>query len=126
MLLTKYFQEPHSVTSLSAVGPRTTSGERVNGAVAGDSGQTRVQPVRNVVAATVPSRPSAASVSSAAAQPAVSVPPQSPESVPLSAIVADANSQRNYMQTENQASLGVYYIIKCSELCFVLVVLIRK
>ncbi|KAM7514013.1 hypothetical protein LguiA_003596 [Lonicera macranthoides] len=75
----------------TAVGPRTTNGERVNGAVAGDSGQTRVLPVRNVVAAAVPSRPSAASVSNAAEQPAVSVPPQAPESVPLSTVVAEDN-----------------------------------
>ncbi|XVE56243.1 hypothetical protein DITRI_Ditri03aG0222700 [Diplodiscus trichospermus] len=88
---------------VSAVGNRTSNGEGVQGERGNNagSGSMRVLPVRNVIAAAVPSR--AAVAASSAAQSA------SAESS-LSSIVAEVNSRiRNFvsnMQGENQVSSG--------------------
>uniref|UniRef100_A0A5B6ZTG7 Ubiquitin-like domain-containing protein n=1 Tax=Davidia involucrata TaxID=16924 RepID=A0A5B6ZTG7_DAVIN len=96
----------------TAVGTRANNGEgiqgqRVNGTGSGDSGQTRVLPVRNVVAATIPSRPPV-SVSSAS-QPGVPVSQPPPDSASLSSVIAEVNSRiRNFVDSmsENQAPSG--------------------
>ena len=96
--------------TVSAVGPRASNagaqGERVNQTGSGDSGQARVLPVRNVIAAAVSSRPSVTS----APQTGVSgaQPPQ--DSALLSPLIAEVNSRiRNLvdnMRNENQAPSG--------------------
>ncbi|GMY28139.1 large proline-rich protein bag6-B-like isoform X1 [Fagus crenata] len=108
----------HAGTSLapmvSGVGTRAsnvegTQGERRNGAGSGDSGATRVLPMRSVIATAVP-RPSSVA-SSGAAQPglvSVSQPPS--DSVSLSAVMSGVNSRiRNFvgsLQGDNMVSLG--------------------
>lgn len=111
----------HAGTSLAplvaAVGTRGNGdgfqGERPSGTGSNDSGASRAIPVRNIIAAAVPSRPSAAAVSHAA-QPVsggsasgVSASQSPPDSVSLSSLLAEVNSQiRNLvggMQGENTA-----------------------
>ncbi|XVE94459.1 hypothetical protein REPUB_Repub02eG0010500 [Reevesia pubescens] len=88
---------------LSAVGNRTSNGEGVQGDRGNNagSGSTRVLPVRNVIATTVPAR-STGEVSSAA--------PSAPIDSSLSSVVAEVNSRlRNFvsnMQGENQVASG--------------------
>lgn len=100
---------------LSAVGPRTTSGEGMpgdlgSGISSADPGQPRVLPVRNIVTAAVPSQPSVVSVTNAA-QSGDNLSQQSASSVPLSTIIAGVGSQiRNYlgnMQSQDLGSSGV-------------------
>uniref|UniRef100_A0A5B6ZUL4 Ubiquitin-like domain-containing protein n=1 Tax=Davidia involucrata TaxID=16924 RepID=A0A5B6ZUL4_DAVIN len=97
----------------TAVGTRGTNGEgiqgeRVNGTGSGDSDETRVLPVRNVIAAAIPSQPPV-SISSGS-QPGISVSQPPPNSVSLSTVVAEVNSRiRNFvynMRSENQAPSG--------------------
>ncbi|XP_057469973.1 LOW QUALITY PROTEIN: ubiquitin-like domain-containing protein CIP73 [Actinidia eriantha] len=95
---------------VSAVGPRASNagaqGERVNQTGSGDSGQARVLPVRNVIAAAVSSRPSVTSASQTGVSGAQ--PPQ--DSALLSPLIAEVNSRiRNLvdnMRNENQAPSG--------------------
>lgn len=102
---------------VAAVGTRGNGdgfqGERPSGTGSNDSGASRAIPVRNIIAAAVPSRPSAAAVSHAA-QPVsggsasgVSASQSPPDSVSLSSLLAEVNSQiRNLvggMQGENTA-----------------------
>ncbi|XP_057974336.1 uncharacterized protein LOC131162162 isoform X3 [Malania oleifera] len=86
-----------------------TQGENANGTGSTESGPARVLPVRNVIAATIPSRPSGVTVSSAA-QPGVPVSQAPPDSASLSDIVAEVNSRiRNFVDNirgENQGSTG--------------------
>ncbi|KAF5955937.1 hypothetical protein HYC85_008793 [Camellia sinensis] len=100
-------------TIVSAVGPRASNAEGVQGEPgnrtgSGDSGQTRVLPLRNVIAAAVPSRPSVTTSSTSQTVVSVSQPP--PDSVPLSTVISEVNSRiRNYvdnMRSENQAPSG--------------------
>lgn len=69
-------------------------GERRNEAGSSDLGASRMLPARNIIAPTVPARPSGLQISSAA-QPgpgiAVTQPPSG--SVSLSSVLADVNSQ---------------------------------
>ncbi|CAL5332061.1 unnamed protein product [Camellia sinensis] len=97
----------------TAVGPRASNAEGVQGEPgnrtgSGDSGQTRVLPLRNVIAAAVPSRPSVTTSSTSQTVVSVSQPP--PDSVPLSTVISEVNSRiRNYvdnMRSENQAPSG--------------------
>ncbi|XP_052200809.1 ubiquitin-like domain-containing protein CIP73 isoform X2 [Diospyros lotus] len=97
----------------TAVGPRTSNvegvhGEHVNRSGSGDSGQTRVLPVRNVIAAVVPSRPPVTVSSASQTGFSVSQPP--PDSLPLSNVIAEVNSRiRNFVddrQSENLAPSG--------------------
>lgn len=69
-------------------------GERRNGAGSGDSGVTRVLPMRNVIATTVPSQPSGVA-SSGVAHPGLGVSVSEPpsDSVSLSSLVSEVNSQ---------------------------------
>ncbi|KAG8654518.1 hypothetical protein MANES_05G140700v8 [Manihot esculenta] len=112
----------HAGTSLapvvSAIGTRAsngegTQGERGNGTGSGGSGSVRVLPVRNVIAAAVPSHSTGAAVSvSNAAQPGLGVSISQPQSDPtsLSSVIAEVNSRlRNLvgtMQGENQHASG--------------------
>lgn len=68
--------------------------ERRNGAGSNDLGASRMLPVRNIIAAAVPSHPSGVPISSAA-QPgpgiAVTQPPS--DSVSLSSVLSEVNSQ---------------------------------
>ncbi|XP_015884147.1 ubiquitin-like domain-containing protein CIP73 isoform X1 [Ziziphus jujuba] len=84
---------------VSAVGARGSNGEgmlaeRRNGAGSNDLGASRMLPVRNIIAAAVPSHPSGVPISSAA-QPgpgiAVTQPPS--DSVSLSSVLSEVNSQ---------------------------------
>ncbi|CAL5349488.1 unnamed protein product [Camellia sinensis] len=97
----------------TAVGPRASNaegvqGEHVNRTGPGDSGQTQVLPVRTFIAAAVPSQSSF--IVSSASQNGVSVLQPPPDSVPLSTVIAEVNSQiRNFvenMQSENQSPSG--------------------
>ncbi|THG05614.1 hypothetical protein TEA_000799 [Camellia sinensis var. sinensis] len=100
-------------TIVSAVGPRASNAEGVQGEPgnrtgSADSGQTRVLPLRNVIAAAVPSRLSVTTSSTSQTGVSVSQPP--PDSVPLSTVISEVNSRiRNYvdnMRSENQAPSG--------------------
>ncbi|KAF5455692.1 hypothetical protein F2P56_025242 [Juglans regia] len=109
----------HAGTSLapivSAVGTRASNaegmqGERRNGAGSGDSGAARVLPMRNVIATTVPSRPSSVA-SSGVAQPGLGVsvaePPSDSVSLPS---ISEVNSRiRNFfgnLQGDGMVSSG--------------------
>ncbi|KAL0016866.1 hypothetical protein SO802_003935 [Lithocarpus litseifolius] len=109
----------HAGTSLapivSAVGTRAsnaegTQGERRNGAGSGDSGATRVLPLRSVLATAVPSRPGGVA-NSGVAQPGqftVSQPPS--DSVSLSSVMSEGYSRISNlvgnMQGDNMVSSG--------------------
>ncbi|KAG2698212.1 hypothetical protein I3760_07G140300 [Carya illinoinensis] len=110
----------HAGTSLapivSTVGTRASNaegmlGERRNGAGSGDSGATRVLPMRNVIATTVPSRPSGVA-SSGVAQPGLGVSVSEPpsDSVSLSSVISEVNSRiRNFvgnLQGDGMVSSG--------------------
>ncbi|XP_059459775.1 ubiquitin-like domain-containing protein CIP73 isoform X2 [Corylus avellana] len=98
----------HAGTSLapivSAVGARASNvegmqGEHRSAAGSGDSGATRVLPMRNVFATAVPSRPSGVA-SSGVAQPGlgVSVSQRPADSVSLSSVISEVNSRiRNFV-----------------------------
>lgn len=106
---------------LSTIGTRASNGDGVQGErrnatgsteLAG-SGSVRVLPVRNIIAAAVPSRPTAAAISTVAQPgPGLSVPQLSANSGLLSSVVDQVNSQiRNFvgnMQGENQVPSGRY------------------
>ncbi|KAJ1424208.1 Ubiquitin-like domain superfamily [Sesbania bispinosa] len=110
----------HAGTSLtpivSAIGSRPNNGEGTrsenrNEPGLGDSGSTRVLPVRNVISATLPSNPPGVGVASSTQTgfgTSTSQPP--PDSVPISSIVAEINSRlRNSignMQGENTVLSG--------------------
>ncbi|KAF3957076.1 hypothetical protein CMV_017871 [Castanea mollissima] len=88
----------HAGTSLapivSAVGTRAsnaegTHGERRNGAGSGDSGATRVLPLRSVIATAVPSRPGGVANSSVAQPGLVSVSQPPSDSVSLSSVMSE-------------------------------------
>ncbi|XP_015884148.1 ubiquitin-like domain-containing protein CIP73 isoform X3 [Ziziphus jujuba] len=91
---------PRSVNiHIHTVGARGSNGEgmlaeRRNGAGSNDLGASRMLPVRNIIAAAVPSHPSGVPISSAA-QPgpgiAVTQPPS--DSVSLSSVLSEVNSQ---------------------------------
>lgn len=100
---------------LSTIGTRASSGDGVQGERrnATGSGSVRVLPVRNIIAAAVPSRPTAAAISTVAQPgPGLSVPQLSANSGLLSSVVDQVNSQiRNFvgnMQGENQVPSGRY------------------
>lgn len=100
---------------VSAVGTRAsnvegTQGERRNGAGSGDSGATRVLPLRSVIATAVPSR-SGGVANSGVAQPglvSVSQPPS--DSVSLSSVMSEGYHRiRNLvgnMEGDNMVSSG--------------------
>lgn len=99
---------------VSGVGARTnnregTQGERANGTGAGNSGQSRVQPVRNVNITTVLPRPSVVAVSGSVG-PSVGVSMSPPDFFPISTVLSEVNSQiRNLagnVHSEPQASPG--------------------
>ncbi|KAE8057334.1 hypothetical protein FH972_014035 [Carpinus fangiana] len=110
----------HAGTSLapivSAVGARASNvegmqGEHRSAAGSGDSGATRVLPMRNVFAGAVPSRPTGVA-SSGVAQPGlgVSVSQRPADSVSLSSVISEVNSRiRNFvgnLQGEGMVSSG--------------------
>ncbi|KAK9270350.1 hypothetical protein L1049_025929 [Liquidambar formosana] len=108
----------HAGTSLgpivSGVGTRASNvdgmqGEHVNGTGSGDSGAAR--PVRNVLAAAVPTRPNVVATSVGAPSGlGVSISQPPPDSVSLSTVIAEVNSQiRNFvdnMRGTNQNPSG--------------------
>ncbi|XP_031260810.1 ubiquitin-like domain-containing protein CIP73 isoform X1 [Pistacia vera] len=113
----------HAGTALapvvSAVGTRGSNGDGVQGERSNNTGSAdssgpvplRMLPVRNVIAAAVPSRPAGIAISTGT-QPGLgfSVSPQPANSVLLSSVINEVNSQiRNLvgnMQGENQVSSG--------------------
>ncbi|KAL5185831.1 Large proline-rich protein BAG6 [Glycine soja] len=93
----------HAGTSLapivSAIGSRANNGEGTrsehrNEPGSGDSGSTRVLPVRNVIAATIPSHPPGVGVSSST-QTGFGIPTSQPpsDSASLSSVLAEINSR---------------------------------
>lgn len=110
MLVILHFIEAFIPFILSAVGPRSTNGEGMQGDLgsgisSADPGQPRVLPVRSIV-----TQPSVVSVTNAA-QSGGNLSQQSASSVPLSTIIAGVGSQiRNYlgnMQSQDLGSSGV-------------------
>ncbi|XP_037493539.1 ubiquitin-like domain-containing protein CIP73 isoform X2 [Jatropha curcas] len=110
----------HAGTSLtpviSTLGTQASNGEGMqgeqgNGTASGSSGTVRMLPVRNVIAAAVPSRPTSFTVSNAA-QPGIGVSVSQPLSDPtqISSVIAEFNSRlRNLVsgtQGENQHISG--------------------
>ncbi|KAF3957075.1 hypothetical protein CMV_017871 [Castanea mollissima] len=84
----------HAAPIVSAVGTRAsnaegTHGERRNGAGSGDSGATRVLPLRSVIATAVPSRPGGVANSSVAQPGLVSVSQPPSDSVSLSSVMSE-------------------------------------
>lgn len=101
---------------VSGVGARTNSGEgtqgehaNASGTGAGDSGQLRVQAVRNVNTTSVPLRPAVVAVSGTV-EPGVGVPLPPPDFFPMSTVLSEVNSQiRSFVgniRNEHQASSG--------------------
>lgn len=93
-----------------------TQSEHHNGPGSGDSGSTRVLPVRNVIAAALPSRPPGVGVASSTQTGfgvSTSQPPS--DSAPLSSVLAEINSRlRNFvgnMQGDNTVLSGGYQFI---------------
>lgn len=100
---------------VSAVGTRAsnaegTQGEHRNGAGSGDSGATRVLPLRSVIATAVPSRPGGVANSGVAQPGLVSVSQPPSDSVSLSSVMSEGYSRfRNLignMQGDNMVSSG--------------------
>ncbi|KAL3505459.1 hypothetical protein ACH5RR_035300 [Cinchona calisaya] len=94
---------------VSGVGTRTNNGEGTQGEYgtgtgAGNSGQLRVQPVINVNATAVPSRPAVVAVSGSV-EPGVGVSPPPPDFFPISTVLSEVNSQiRSFIGNAHSAS----------------------
>ncbi|KAI4317007.1 hypothetical protein L6164_024921 [Bauhinia variegata] len=87
-----------SAISSRPINGEATQGEQRNGPGSGDLGSTRVLPVRNVVAAAVPSRPPGVAVASGS-QTGLSISTSQPpsDSVSLQSVLAEVNSRlRNF------------------------------